>query len=52
MLFFDKDYLKDWGLDIDFGLGNNEKEVIEDEIPENLKQDVSKDKCGSLAGIN
>ena len=32
--FFDKDYLKDWGLDIDFGLNSNKKEVIEDEIPE------------------
>lgn len=35
--FFDKDYLKDWGLDIDLGLNLNKNEVQEVEVPEKPK---------------
>lgn len=38
--FFDCDRLKDWGLDIDFGVNFNKKEVKEIEVPENVSARV------------
>ena len=46
--FFDCDKLKDWGLDIDFGLNSNKKEVKEIEVPENVKARVKQGEVWQL----
>lgn len=34
---FDTEELEDWGLDVDFAIEEEEKEVIEDEVPEEVE---------------